>query len=828
MRKFKFLKKANEENVDPFANIPNEDEGEGVEVGQANVNRAFVEGLREQRKRERRIKQQRKELRKPYAVYYGDSQALLRGEPADQSLMHFYHDSLPEYRDDYTPEGVPMVHQMKRALEAPGSGHKKVFLAADSYKGLNEQWDRLAPNGLTVYVPHDAVGTIEGTATSPVLRSRTIANLDRTNTALRSETGRQPNVDELDPSHPLNILKEHGPEALIRDIFTDDRRPLQTDSLDDESKLKTCICGHSEEAHQDGAQNRRLHDFIPKYVMGADGQLKPGVEVRAQQSPLLFSRSPENYSDDPASPGTNNKLQLADRISESPKMPVVTVGIGGVRIRRLDRVHNGLDQYGQKFNDVVAQGKPKEKFKICPGQFPGTKYHIPCNNGSLDRVRHINDTFCDTCLPGEPIYSEDGKRLIGEGLGKGRIRVNNIEDAPDHELCDGRGYTEEIEGNELIKKPCKSGCINGKDASALERKGAQCPDCNSPDGVIHLTDANRCPICNGQGNLDEKESKNQKDLPIQQRSLQVSESEGNPVRLVDFYGQGMNRQTRVVPPQAPEDFIDRESYDRYAADFRSKQLEGTQSIDFIDGFKDEANPNCPDCHGDRDYQEIDEDGNRTPCKNCRIGSFTEKVPVLPRNTRLVRPNQIDVPEIVFQSAMKMAYPDSSKNPHERTTPFQDYDKTTDRPNVEFDQDNQPTSSYEIGGRPVQVGDLQATYVNGVNLTPSLSKTLWENSRTRDVGPNSSWTAGHAQLRDIAERFGNSFGSLPMNVPGVQVDTPAVSTSSGDEKMKNYEKSFGEAASDEMRSRIPEEEARTNENVKSAPATVTPEVEANVE
>jgi len=828
MRKFKFLKKANEENVDPFANIPNEDEEEGVEVGQANVNRAFVEGLREQRKRERRIKQQRKELRKPYAVYYGDSQALLRGEPADQSLMHFYHDSLPEYRDDFSPEGTHMVHQMKRMLEERGSGFKKVPLAADHYRGQNKQWDRLAPNSLMVYIPEDASGTIDGAATSPVLRSRVVANSERVNTALRSETGRQPNVDELDPSHPLNVFKEFGPSALMNDIFTDNRRPLQTSTLSDEAKLKTCICDHSEEAHKEGAPNRRMHDFIPKWVMGADGELKPGAQVRVQQSPLLFSRSPKNYSDDTSSPSTENVLQLADRTSEFPKMPVVTVGVGGTRIRKIERVLNGLDQFGRPFSPVVAQGAPTEKYQDCPGQFPGTKDHIPCKDGSIDRVRHINDTFCDTCLPGEPIFSDDGQRLIGEGLGKGRIRVNNIEDAPDHEACGGQGFTEEVQNGELVKKPCGDNCRNGKDVTALDRKGVKCPDCGSDDGVIHLTDANRCPVCNGQGKIDDKEARSQRNLPIQQRSLQISESEGNPVRLVDHYRQGANRQIRTVPPQSREEFETQADYDRYVSDFRSKQTAGMQSIDFIDGFKDEPNANCPECHGDRDYQETDEDGNRTPCKNCRIGSYTDKIPVLPRNTRFVQPNRIDVPEIVFQSAMKMAYPDTSKNPHERTTPFEDYDKETGLLKNEVDHEGKPVASYEIGGKPVKVGDLQATYVNGVNLTPSLSSELWERSKTRDVGPNSSWTAGNAQLRDIAERFGNSFGSLPMNTPGVQVAAPAVSAPSGDESMRTYEKSFSEAASDEMKSRAPEEEARANENITPAPSTVNPEVEANVE
>lgn len=747
MYKFKFAKD-NSAGIPINDAIPDVNDVSGIEVTKAEANRAIARDRVERRKQEKVNKRKRKELRKPYAIYYGDSQALLRGELADRSKMFFYHDSLPEFQDFTSPEGVPMVHQMKRMLREKDSGHREVFLPKDNYAGLNEDWDRLAPNGLKVFIPNDAVGTLtEGDATSPVIRSRIVANSKRGVASLRSMTGGQPNPDELDPTHPVNILRNQGGQALLDDIFTGGNRPIQTNNLDDEVKLRTCICGHSEEAHQHGAQNRRLHNFIPKWVMGADNQLKPGIEVRAAQSPLLFSRSPRNYGDDPSSPNTENIVQIADRISDIPKMPVVQIGKSGIRVRKLVSTPNGMDQFGKPFSPVVARPSAGSEtgWEKCPGQFPGTPNHVPCYEGSLDPIRQVNQTLCDTCLPGEPIFSDDGERQIGEGLGRGRIRVNNIDDAPNHKICDGRGYTEENENGVLVRKDCTGCNKTGKDLTALERKGCPCPNCESEDGTINLTDANKCPVCNGQGKLSIRKKRtedNARELPVEQRDLNITEAEGNPVTFMPLYQANTGTSMR--------------------------------NVDFIDGFKSDPDSNCPTCHGDRDFQETDEDGVQTPCKNCRIGSFTDKIPVLPKNTRLVGPSSIQVPEIVYQLGMSQAHPDPSMNPHERVTNFEDVVDSSGLPTDGVSEDGVQAVSYDVGGRRMTPREYPALYVNGVKMSSGTHKALRDKSKKRDVGPNAAWTAGHAQLQDITDLVGNNFGTLPVNIPGVQVQTPQTS------------------------------------------------------
>jgi len=733
MRKFKFLKTAEESDRRLPNLLPHEEAPAYIDESQLEANESYASEAADIAARRKKYVERQTELRKPYGVFHGDAQALLSGNPAARSEIALYHDSLPQWKDNRDARGVLKVHQMKEWLSSPESGYEAVPLPSGSYDF--PEFEGLGKDGLTVFVPKGSPGVTRGPKppTDAVMQARRTVNQESATSMLRSQSG-LPFVDELDSTHPLNVFEEHGPEEVLSNIFTRNRRTPKVKSISDEVKANTCICGRSQEDHAD-----RKHEFTPKYIVDESGNISLGKDFRSSQSLLRQSMLPENLSDDPTSSETRYVRTLADRGSSIARIPMVTLGLAGTRIKKYFRRPTGKDQFGDEMTTYVAPNRYESRNVTSREKCPGMRKGQPCFNGSLDPYRSINSTFCGDCIPGAPIYSEDGSRQIGEGLGNGRTRILNQEDCPNCPDCNGEGFRWQNNKSEELAIPCRTCKQTGKDLSAMNPKfGVECGNCHSNNATIKLTDGHVCAKCNGAGTIPKTVTKGPEEFPVEQRELEVTHVDGNPIILEDF------------------DYSD----------------------DKVDGWKAHGDPSCPDCHGNDEFQETDAEGNVTPCKNCRIGSHSEKALILPGHHQLVTPTGIKIPNMLFQYAMGKAYPGgAATNPHELMTDFSTVDPVTQLPNTETDAEGRRVVQYGLNESSpnLTTSDLVGVYTSGVNITPDILEELNKRSQKHRASKNAKFCAASAELEDINELIGKRFASLPMNIPGLTVDTPTIKT-----------------------------------------------------
>ena len=718
MIKFKFIKKADNKGLE---NLPILEESEPLlDIAQIRANEDQKSGLQESRRNKSVKKRRNRELNAPYGVYHGDIDSITSGDPSSLGRIAFYHRSEPHLRSKRTVDGRLKVHELKDRLTR-SSNYDTVTIPVEQY-AHNERWSQLAPKGLKVFVkkPKPSSFVNKKAISSEMRKARRLNNLDQVTKQLRGETGSQANVDELNPDHPLNIFETSGPEEMLMSIFTDQRRKSPDLSLSDEAKARLCVCGHGEDHHE----KQGSHKFIPKYVMNSSGLLVPGNEFRSSRSRLRYSVSPTNRSDNPSSPSTKYEFQLADKgLGIGSAMPIVTVGLTGSRVERTYLRPNGLDQFGKEMSPVTAT--PTEDIYGSYEKCRGSK-NAPCYGGNLSPVRSMNSTFCEDCMPNNPIYSPDGSRQIGEGLGNGRIRILNEMDAPKCQNCDGEGGKWQLNKSGSLWIPCSSCGESGLDETAMGHQGMACHNCNSTD--ISLTDATACPICSGTGRTSIRTKKNPKSQ-IEQRDLVVTTNEGNPITLEKFDDSG---------------------------------------FDGIDGYKSEADKDCPECAGDNTYK----NSEGKPCSNCMIGSFDDHENIIaPKGSRFVFPTEIKIPEYIYQKAMSSAYPDRSKNPHRRSSEFGLFDPKTQLPNSETTESGNPVVSYKLNGSKIDTNRFVGLSQPGVSFTPEDISYLNERSKVHRSHPNAEFIAGSAELKDIHDLLVKRFPSLPMNIPGLQVDAP---------------------------------------------------------
>ena len=721
MIKFKFVKQADQKGFD---NLPKLEEAEPVlDIAQILANEEQKTGFQESRRNKRIEKRRKKEMNAPYGVYNGDRDSLTSGDPSSLGRIAFYHRSEPHLRNKRTVDGRLKVHELKDRLTR-SSDYDIVPIPVEQY-AYNERWAKLAPRSLNVFVkkPKPSSFINKRAISSEMRQARRFNNLEKVTKQLRGETGSQANVDELNPDHPLNIFEESGPEEMLMSIFTDRNRKSPDLSLSDEAKAKICVCGHGEEDHEkDGS-----HKFIPKYVMNSNGLLVPGNEFRSSRSRLRYSVSTTNRSDNPSSPSTKYEFQLADRgLGIGSAMPIVTVGLAGSRVERTYLRPNGLDQFGKPMSPVTAT--PTEDIYGSYEKCKGTK-DAPCYGGNLSPKRFMNATFCEDCLPGNPIYSSDGSRQIGEGLGNGRFKILNEMDAPKCPHCNGEGGKFQLNKSGSLWIPCSACGESGLDKTAMGHNGTNCLNCNSSDSTISLTDAPSCPICNGTGRTPVRIKKKPKEGQIEQRDLVVTTNEGNPITLEKFDDSG---------------------------------------FDGIDGYKSEGDKTCTECAGDNTYK----NSEGKPCSNCMIGSFDDPENIIaPKGARFVFPTEIKVPEYIYQKAMRTAYPDSSKNPHRRSTDFGLFDPETQLPNSGVTSSGNPIVSYKLDGKDIDTKRFVGVSQPGISFTPEDINYLNDRSKAHRSHPNAEFIAGSAELKDIHDLLVNRFSSLPINIPGLQVDAP---------------------------------------------------------
>jgi hypothetical protein len=155
-----------------------------------------------------------------------------------------------------------------------------------------------------------------------------------------------------------------------------------------------------------------------------------------------------------------------------------------------------------------------------------------------------------------------------------------------------------------------------------------------------------------------------------------------------------------------------------------------------------------------------------------IGSFDDPENIIaPKSARFVFPTEIKVPEYIYQKAMRTAYPDSSKNPHRRSTDFGLFDPETQLPNSGVTSSGNPIVSYKLDGKGIDTKRFVGVSQPGISFTPEDINYLNDRSKAHRSHPNAEFIAGSAELKDIHDLLVNRFSLLPMNIPGLQVDAP---------------------------------------------------------
>jgi len=735
MHKFTF-KKISSDRVEGIPGL--EDAKQELNLSQIRANQGRAEANKERRERRNRSEARRREMRKPYGIFHGDPAALLNGNPLDRSTISFIHRSLPQFKSRRDANGRLKIHQMKEWLSHKNSGYTSVTIPRESYEH-HPDWAKLAPNGLEVFVPNERAGNAKSSLTRAVRDLRRIADMRSVRTSLRSATGDAPTVDELDPDHPLNVLRDRGAAAVWSRIFTDRDQSARSRRLDDEAKLQTCVCGKSADAHGTveeavahhaaTGQHMPIHKFTPQYVLDGDDNVVLGSKFRADQSQLRYSSAPSDRGDDYRT--AKYRFKRADEGLDGTSMPVVRVGLNSGRVTKVVLRGTGYDSKGKRISPVINRKmKTEGRFEKCKGD--GVN---PCFGGFQSMSRTVNVIPCDTCSPGETLYSEDGSREIGVGLGNGRIKISNQEDCPDCKSCGGDGFTMQNNKSDSVKIDCRSCRATGKDLTAMGSTGAQCTNCNSKDSTVSLTTDNYCKHCHGFGVMPTRVAITRK-LPKEVLARDVEHHDGNPIMLTPFDASGYGPS-------------------------------------HIDGWKAHGDENCTQCQGDDEFQETDDQGNVTPCKNCRIGSFDDRSSLIaPKGKRFVHPDGVDAPEISYQLAMASTYKDNPENnPHERWTDFQNIDPATSLPHAGISEEGEPLLSYISDRRDIPRNNLVGVYQSGVNLGDGILKELRDRSTKHRASRNAEFCAGSAELEDIHELLGKHFPELQISTPGVRVTPP---------------------------------------------------------
>jgi len=676
-------------------------------------------------------------LSEPFAVHSGDPYSQISRQPdAQTGAWHFAHHSLLGNDEN----GVSIAKSLKASLDHPDSGYEKVTITPDQYAS-NPDLLKLAPKGMTGYKPKATTRT--RTDSEPLRAFHTILNSGITRRNMRERTSQMPslNAPAFEPTNPLNLIATHGGQTALRKMFTDTVPHVPTSP-----EHNLCVCGRSAEKHVDAetakshhastGEHLEIHEFTPAFVHDEEGNPVAGNKARASQSPLRYgniietdengNRSLKNKKVDdaippaeswskvrtPIDPDTGETSLALKKTTDSEQMPLIRVGSEPIKLNVIHSKENSIP--GKTDKIIKWEQEPEYSVKKC--QEPN------CHNGVLDLSNREHRIGCRDCLPGKVRFKmksdNDGNIKpvpYTEGLGSGRMRYLDLDDAPKCPHCDNGKVLSKDKTATDEKIDCRACSGTGKQIETTKEFGFNCPNCESNNSTILTTPNNTCPKCNGTGRdkgLTEVVRKKPKPDYIR-----VSTMEGNPLHLSKFSSEANKTPTG------------------------------------IDGWKGHGNPDCTRCHGDDEYQT--EDG--LPC-NCRIGSFTGKDLISPSDANYISPNHVDIPAHLYDSAMKKAYPDSSENPHI----IRDL-----RRNIDMRTGLSPAQRVGLGRKYVHDNGEEAKnylymWENGVSLPKETIASLNKSSAKNHASRNAKFCAASADLEDISKAIGN-FSSLPINI-----------------------------------------------------------------
>jgi len=661
------------------------DEAPEYNLENIRIRREHQESRKQDRRRRAINRLRRIHDSRPYGIYRP-------GEEDNPGEIVWIDPRSPEHRDKLDARGFSQSVQFKNFARTASSGFHRMFLPVEHYLD-NPQWTRRAPRGLEVFVPNSHLSSRP--QPREVLDFAKTIDLSNARSRLRGMTIAEDDLLLSHPNHPLNALFEEGIPGMMRSIFTDQyhkQQPLRDD---------LCVCGHAPETHvsedaaeqhfADNGEHLEIHKFTPQ----------SGADTRSTQSLLRSALLPKTRG------SQQMEFRRGDIDVGGSYYPAVLIGSEGVPLTRsvTQSVYTNAD--GTAVNPFAPAKMPK--MRECPGDGVNK-----CYGGKRNPEQRVNRTGCTCCAPGELGFDEATGRLKTIGLGNGRVRYVNEEDAPVCPTCDGDKFKLVADKSGNTEVPCSTCDASGRDPRATGKIGVPCRNCDSANSIIMLTDDNLCRKCHGKSVLPELVMPKERTLRTQTSSTNFT---GNPVLLVPF-----NTRSNGV--------------DAYGA----------------------PNSRCTRCHGDRNYKM--ETGS--PC-NCRIRRLDDTTALVsPSDARYIFYDHVRIPEVLYQSAMSSAYKDPRANPHKRLNDVNAIDPETGLP---ASGDDGFGVKYDIGLRDLPSYGPEhviGVWHRGITLPQEkLDELRAERQRIRS-GPNADLCGATEELEAVYNAI-KDFRSLPVAI-----------------------------------------------------------------
>jgi len=511
-----------------------------------------------------------------------------------------------------------------------------------------------------------------------------------------TNVGQTATSKDLEPDDFTSLIKTHGGKESLHKIIgsLSDIPYTVGDGL--------CVCGNTRDKHVDREtaasfntsnpdNHLEIHEFTPQRIGG-----QPGNKFRASQSKLLDMLRPVKQED--GSEKSDFAKVFDSKDVEGDYLPMTRVGTKGIKFNRYETWADAQRGRGQQTQNFLT--KYANKLSKC----------IYCGfNGKKEPNQRDNSTLCGDCEKGKITLRSkvgaDGKKTrvpFTIGLGGGKQKYFDEEDAPACKSCEGKGSRTNSYKTGETQVECSSCSGSGKDTSAFS-----CTNCHSDKGSIPLTPDNTCPNpkCNEGYVLNEGKA-----IKPRPRVNEFAKSfMGNP---------------------------------RFATLFRSSMPANTG----VDTWKAHGDKDCTRCHGDDEHQT--EHG--LPC-NCRIGSF-EDTDTLPSGMRLIHPEHVDIPDFHYLRAMSDAYDgDLASSPHEiHHMPNLEDPETNKTPFEQYGTGSR--QEYGQGQRPIDQRMFLGVYSNGKRVPKSVIDRLNVKSKKNWSSANAKYCASSADLADLKEEL----------------------------------------------------------------------------
>jgi len=703
-----------------------------TDIEEIDNNKRRAEEEERDKVRKRKEKKNKEYLDRPFAVRVGDPNAHTSKLNAPPLQFHVVHKTLPGYGKD--EKGQTYAHELKKALDHPNSGYRKVTLSVDQYshdpKLVALVKKHSGKPGLEAYEPIEK----NTTATDPAKLE--LAQAYAHGKAIKSLRERVSDVPYLNKSEfgpdMLSVIATHGGKAAIKLGYTD-QTPYIAQNNEDEN---LCRCARGVDKHVSKIEAKshyeatgvhlEIHDFMPQ----AD-------EINVKDSPLMSINNGKEHNGT-AHLGTALSQLMSQRDKNAGKtpsnrefMPSVRVGLKSILFKRITGYDTLKGPDGRKIqnpNPINVQSD-----NLCDN----------CIEGKLNPEQRDRKCHCSDCMVGRVNIKiekdEDGNLLYrpySVGLGSGRQKYLNKSDVPSCPDDCENGYKPSKDKTATDDKiPCSTCNATGKQQNVYgdDAIGFPCGNCNSEDSSITTTPNNVCPKCD-KGSIG---TRIKKKLSGYKFTFVTKKYEGNPIFLTEFSTAGHANTN-------------------------------------IPAWKGHGDKDCTRCGGDDDYQT----NNSMPC-NCRMAKYSHpdhdcmtddehaQHHQSPSNARYIFKSHIDIPEHIYQRAMFKAFQEKPfANPHIRTEMVNSIDSKTNL--TPFEQYPGLGSRYEMmdGRHNIAVPEEKflGRWSNGISLPKETFDGLKKRSEERQKSPNARYCAASGDLEDIENTLVTHFKSMPVNLP----------------------------------------------------------------